>query len=210
MIDITVSAENLSKIFGRRLVFRNLNFTFDKPGIYGIAGRNGSGKTTLTKIIAGVLSPSQGKIHYTINSLRIKPEQIQKYIGFAAPYVIFYDEFTAYENLKMLTDIQGIDFESSRCDNLLSEFGLYERKNEHLSNFSSGMKQRIKIVFAMMNNLPLIIFDEPVTNLDSAGKEIFYRLLKQQGLKSLIIIASNEETDLSFCDGIIVMEDFGK
>ncbi|NLT51772.1 MAG: ABC transporter ATP-binding protein [Ignavibacteria bacterium] len=210
MINISVSAENLCKNFGRRFVFKNLNFIFDKPGIYGIAGINGSGKTTLAKIISGVLSPSQGKIYCSVNSLKINPEEIQKYIGYAAPYVVFYDEFTAYENLKMLSVIQGIDFNSNRCEKLLTEFGLYERRNEHLSNYSSGMKQRIKIIFAMMNNLPLIIFDEPITNLDSAGKEIFYRLLKQQAINSLIIIASNEEADLALCSKIIIMENFRK
>lgn len=208
MTDYTLTAENVTRTFGRRLVFKNVNFSFEKPGIYGIAGKNGSGKSTLVKIIAGIISPTSGKIIHRKNGFEIGAEKIHEIIGFVSPYLMMYDEFTAWENLELLSKIEGAEFNTERAEMLLDLFGLLNRKNDRFGGYSSGMKQRVKFVYSVLYNPPLLILDEPTSNLDNDGKEKLYKLVKDDCRKSVVLIASNEESDLALCESTIMIEDF--
>ncbi|MBN1638436.1 MAG: ABC transporter ATP-binding protein [Ignavibacteriales bacterium] len=207
MNDYKITLDNVSKSFANRLVFQNLSYEFTSNGIYGVTGKNGSGKTTLLKIISNILQPTKGKIQHFCQDKSIKNEKIYQHIGFVAPYLIFYDEFSAIENFTLLGKIKGKNFDSERSNEILKIFELYERRNEPLISFSSGMKQRVKFIFALLNNPSVLILDEPTTNLDKQGKEIFYDLIKKQKSK-IIIIASNDSADLTICNNILNIEDF--
>jgi heme exporter protein A len=208
MNNYNLLGENVTKTFGRRLVFKDLNFSYSKSGIWGIAGPNGSGKSTLVKIIAGIISPTRGKIRHSIDEKKIEDESLHNFIGFVSPYLVLYDEFTAEENLIYFSMIRGINYNKEKVDLLLSEFLLYERKNDLLKGFSSGMKQRMKFIFALMHSPKVIILDEPTSNLDATGKDSVYKLIKEQSTDSIIIVASNEENDLSLCREIIKLENY--
>jgi len=203
MSEYTLAAESINKTFGRRLIFKDISFKLNSSTIFGISGPNGSGKSTLVKIIANIISPSSGKLIHNFNGTEIKPENLHNHIGLVSPYLVLYDEFTAYENLNYFSEIRGIPFNKGRVDGLLNKFLLFNRKEDLVKTYSSGMKQRLKFIFALMHSPQLIILDEPTSNLDDEGKEVVYELVKEEGSNNIVIIASNEKTDLSLCNETI-------
>jgi heme exporter protein A len=208
MINYSVNADSLKKVFGRRLIFNNINFKFENNGIYGISGPNGSGKSTLVKIIAGISSPTSGKITHFTNDKIVIPEQLHNHIGFVSPYLVLYDEFTAWENLNYFADIRNLKFDTEKINFLLEKFLLLNRKDDFVKTYSSGMKQRLKFIFALMHSPQLLILDEPTSNLDAEGKEKVYSILLKEASSSIIIIASNDESDLEICSSRIQLELF--
>lgn len=208
MIDYSLTADLLRKNFGRRLIFENLSFRYSANGIHGIAGANGSGKSTLVKIVAGISSPSAGKVTHKADGTIVIPEKLHDYIGFVSPYLVMYDEFTAEENLKLVSNIRGMQYNKSRSEWLLEQFGIYNRRNDQVKAYSSGMKQRLKFVFAFLHSPPLIILDEPTSNLDAAGKDSVYKMVSAESKEKIILIASNEENDLSLCSSLIELENY--
>ena len=208
MINYSLEAYGLNKSFGRRLIFNDLQFKFDKSGVYGISGPNGSGKSTLVKIIAGIIGASQGKIFHKLDEKEIAEEHIHNHIGFVSPYLVLYEEFTTYENLKLFADIRGVKFNQERVDYLLNKFLIFKRKDDLLKTYSSGMKQRVKFIFALMHSPQLLILDEPTSNLDDEGKKSVYEIVKEEGQKNIVLIASNEKNDLELCSEIVLLEKF--
>ncbi|HSP88769.1 MAG TPA: ABC transporter ATP-binding protein [Ignavibacteriaceae bacterium] len=208
MSDYSLVAENVNKTFGRRLIFKDISFKINSSTIFGISGPNGSGKSTLVKIIANIISTSSGKLIHNQNGNEIKPEKLHNHIGLVSPYLVLYDEFTAYENLNYFSEIRGVSFNKERVDSLLTKFLLFNRKDDFVKTYSSGMKQRLKFIFALMHSPQLIILDEPTSNLDDEGKEVVYDLIKEEGSKNIVIVASNEKTDLSLCTDLIDLKNY--
>lgn len=210
MIDYVLTLDGITKSFGRRLVFSDINCSFSSGNIYGISGPNGSGKSTLVRIIANLISPTRGNVIHKLDNKIIEPEKLHNHIGFVSPYLFLYDEFTAEENLVHVSKIRGIKFDKQRSDSLFEQFGLFDRKNDVLRGYSSGMKQRFKFIFALLHEPQLLILDEPTSNLDNDGKDIVYKLIENKGKNNLILIASNENSDLQFCKQILDLEEFKK
>ena len=208
MSDHSVQSLSLTKSFGRRLIFKEINFVWERNGIFGISGPNGSGKSTLVKIIAGLISPTKGKIIHKNSDTEIIPEKLHDHIGFVSPYLVLYEEFSAWENLEIFAKIRGIELDKERVKNLLEEFLIYNRRNDLVKTYSSGMKQRLKFVFALMHLPEVLIFDEPTSNLDEEGKKVVYDIIKDEGKNRIVIIASNEKSDLEFCDEVLFLEKY--
>lgn len=208
MSDYKLTFDNVTKTFGRRLIFKDINCSFTNGNVYGFSGRNGSGKSTLIKIAASILSPTKGKVVHLSEEKKIIPEKLHHYLGFVSPYLVLYDEFTAEENLYHLTKIRGIKYNKERSNFLLDEFELYNRRNDYLKGYSSGMKQRMKFIFALLHNPKILFLDEPTSNLDNAGKEKVYEIIDEVGKSKLVIVASNEESDLALCSEILDIESF--
>jgi heme exporter protein A len=208
MTNYKLTFQNVTKTFGRRLIFKNIDYNFSSGNIYGFSGRNGAGKSTLIKIAAGIISPVKGKVIHNLNGKEIIPEKLHNFMGFVSPYLVLYDEFTAEENLFHFSKIRGLAFDKERAHFLLNEFELLKRKNDYLKGFSSGMKQRMKFIFALLHQPKVLFLDEPTSNLDNAGKEKVYEIIKTEGMEKLIIVASNEETDLALCTNILDIESF--
>jgi len=198
----------LNKTFGRRLIFNNLSFNIFENGITGITGPNGSGKSTLVKILAGLISPSGGKVIHKNSSREIIPEKLHNYIGFVSPYLVLYDEFSAQENLEYFARIRNVRFDKDKVDDMLNRFLLYKRRNDFVKTYSSGMKQRLKFLFALMHSPRLIILDEPTSNLDDEGKESVYNIVENESRNAIVIIASNEKGDLQLCRNLIKLEEY--
>lgn len=208
MNNFSIQAENLQKNFGRRLIFKDINFSLSLNTVFGISGANGSGKSTLIKIIAGINSPSAGKIFYKNSEKEIPSEQLHNYVGFVSPYLVLYDEFSAWENLNYFADIRNVKFNKEKIEYLLNLFLLYNRRDDLIKTYSSGMKQRMKFIFALMHSPKLILLDEPTSNLDDEGKESVYKIIEEEGKENIVIIASNEKTDLRLCSERLILEDF--
>ncbi len=199
MTNYNLELSSVKKFFGRRLIFNNLNIKINKPGIYGISGPNGSGKSTLVKIIAGFIAPSDGKVIHKIHEREIIPEKLHNHIGFVSPYLVLYEEFSAWENLELFAKIRGINLDEQRVKYLLEKFLLLNRKDDLVKTYSSGMKQRLKFIFSLMHSPELLILDEPTSNLDEEGKNSVYEIIREEGGKNIVVIASNEKADFTLC-----------
>jgi heme exporter protein A len=208
MSSYSIQSQNLSKLFGRRLIFSKIDFNWNENGIFGISGPNGSGKSTLVKIVAGLIAPSAGKIVHKISKGEIIPEKLHNHIGFVSPYLVLYEEFSAWENLKIFAKIRGISLNVTRVNDYLNIFLLDTRKNDLVKTFSSGMKQRLKFIFALMHLPQVLIFDEPTSNLDEEGKKVVYDIIREEGKTRIVIIASNESKDLELCDEVLLLEKY--
>jgi len=208
MSDYSVQSDSLSKSFGRRLIFSNINFQWQEKGIFGISGPNGSGKSTLVKIIAGLISPSKGKLIHKNSGGEIIPEKLHNHIGFVSPYLVLYEEFSAWENLKIFAEIRGVTFDEARVLFYLNEFLLENRKDDLVKTYSSGMKQRLKFIFALMHSPEVLIFDEPTSNLDDEGKKVVYKIINDEGKQRVVIVASNETRDLELCNEVLLLEKY--
>jgi len=210
MTKYSINLNNITKLFGRRLIFSSLNYNFDSNTVYGIVGNNGTGKSTLSKIICGIITPTQGKVIHLESGKEIPAEKLHNKIGFVSPYLFLYDEFTAEENLFHFSKIRGLRYDKERADFLFNKFNLDTRKNDLLRGYSSGMKQRMKFIFALYHNPPLLIFDEPTSNLDTQGKDTVYNVIAEEKKDKCIIIASNENSDLALCEKLLAVEDYRK
>lgn len=208
MTNYKLILNNLTKTFGRRIIFNNLSYSFESNNIYGVAGINGSGKSTFVKIIANILSPTKGKVIHSINNKEIEFENLFNHIGFVAPYLILYDEFSAIENLFYFCKIRGISYSDNLAKQMLKEVNLFDRRNDLVKTYSSGMKQRLKYAFALIHSPSLLILDEPTSNLDTYGKDMVNNFIKEYGKSKLVIVASNEESDLKECSHIIEIEKY--
>lgn len=205
---------NLTKYYSHRLIFGNLTLTLNENSSVGIVGKNGSGKSTLIKVISGIISPSKGDMALEIDSKSIPKEVFFKHIGLMSPYLNLYDELSGYENLEFFMNIKCPDKPANERDEkinfLLESVGLFKRKKDLYKNYSSGMKQRLKLAFALLNDPLLLLLDEPCANLDKEGIEVVYRFAQEQRKKGMLMVATNEESDLQLCDSLINIEDFKK
>jgi heme exporter protein A len=208
MTNYSIHSQNLSKLFGRRLIFKEINFNWSGSGIFGISGPNGSGKSTLVKIVAGLISASSGKIVHKNSEGEIIPELLHNHIGFVSPYLVLYEEFSAWENLHIFSKIRGVSFNEKLILFYLKQFLLDTRKDDLVKTYSSGMKQRLKFIFALMHSPEVLIFDEPTSNLDEEGKKVVYDIVIEEGKNKIVIIATNEVKDLELCNEVLLLEKF--
>ena len=208
MTNYSLTLGNVTKYFGRRLVFSGMNASFESGNVCGISGPNGSGKSTIVKIIANIISPTRGKVLHKADDKTIEEEKLHDYIGFVSPYLFLYDEFSAEENLIHISNIRGKKFDKQRSDFLFNQFNLFDRRKDIVRGYSSGMKQRLKYIFALLHQPQLIILDEPTSNLDNPGKDIVYKMIGDEGKNNLVLVASNDDPDLKLCSQILFVEDF--
>jgi heme exporter protein A len=200
MSSISLIANGVSKEFNRSSIFKDISFSLSSPGSLSITGKNGAGKSTLSKIIAGLLSSTQGTVTYSDHEKQMGIEEFKHQIGFVSPYLNLYDEFTALENLQFLSRIRMAAQENGdRIKELLTLVGLWNRRDDLVGTYSSGMKQRLKYAFALLNNPALLILDEPTSNLDTEGIEIVQHIVLQQKKENILIIATNNDEEAQWC-----------
>jgi heme exporter protein A len=203
---VRVDAEHISKRFNRRAVFKDISFSIETGEVFGITGRNGSGKSTLLRIVGGLLTPSGGGIRYTLDGSMIAPERLHQHIGYVAPYLTLYEEFSAEENIALYARIRGLAFHRRDAQDLLARVGLPLDRKDPIRAFSSGMKQRMRVVFAVLHRPPLLLLDEPISNLDAEGMRTVYDLVAEFRARGTVIIATNDNEDIAQCDRTISVE----
>jgi ABC-type multidrug transport system ATPase subunit len=200
---------NIGRRFNRDWIFRNIDYTFTIGETYAILGPNGSGKSTLLQILNGSLSPSAGNISYSLNDQVVEAESIFKQLSLAAPYLEVIEEFTLDEmidfHFKFKSYLKGMDKEA--VINLLNLDG---SKNKLIKYFSSGMKQRLKLALAFCSDTPLLMLDEPTSNLDTQGVDWYLNLVQQFALNRLTIICSNQQHEYGFCRHQLNISDYKK
>jgi heme exporter protein A len=198
---VTLTAVGVAKDFNRRTIFQNVSFSLLSPSSLAITGKNGTGKSTLSKILVGLVGSTHGSISYTLNEKRIGIEVFKHYIGFVSPYLNLYDEFTALENLQILSRIRTTTRgNESRMKEILGLVDLWQRRDDRIGTFSSGMKQRLKYAFALLHNPAVLILDEPTSNMDNEGIEFVRCVVRQQKKQGVLIIATNDRKEAGWCD----------
>jgi len=199
-----ITLNNTGKRFNLEWIFRHVEFEFSSGKSYAIVGANGSGKSTLLQVIAGALMHSEGNIIYTDDQQKIiSNDLIFEQISIAAPYLELIEEMTATE---FLTFHQTFKTFIKPIPEILAEIGLAQAANKQIRYFSSGMKQRLKLGQAFFSNSSILLLDEPTTNLDGVGIQLYLRLIKDYAEKRLLIICSNDEAEYGFCDEKIIVE----
>ncbi|SFC01974.1 ABC-type multidrug transport system, ATPase component [Parapedobacter composti] len=199
--------EGIGRRFNRDWIFRHLDYRFTAGQRYAILGPNGSGKSTLLQVVASSLTPSAGHITYRLAGKAVEPDEMYRYLALAAPYIELIEEFSLREQLRF--HFSHKNYLAGFNEQAIIDFlELHAAKDKQLRHFSSGMKQRVKLVLACCADTPLILLDEPTSNLDEPGVNWYLRLVERTAHGRLLIICSNQEREYSFCDHHLYITDY--
>ena len=203
-----IALRDVGKKYNKEWIFRHVEFTLSSQSNYVISGSNGSGKSTFLKIISGLLAPTEGSISFTLNNREIRKDTIFKHLSIATPYLELYEQLTLEEVLDFHFKFKApVEPQSNRE---IAEI-LYLKKSmkQPVRTFSSGMKQRLKLGLAILSSTPLLLLDEPTSNLDRRAINWYKEMIENFGDNRLIIVCSNQQEDeYRFCDQEINIEDF--
>ena len=202
-----INLSNLGKRYNYEWIFRNLTYTLESGSSYAILGHNGSGKSTLLTVIAGHNLHSEGEISYSTGNRAIAPDELYRHLSLTAPYLELVEEFTLLEMLTFHTRFKQLRHGLSHLD-LIDRMGLQKSKNKFVKDFSSGMKQRLKLGLAIYSDTSLLLLDEPTTNLDQEGVAWYQEHVGQNKEGRLIIVGSNIKHEYSFCDQHLHITDY--
>jgi len=202
-----ISLEHISKKFQRYWIFKDITYNFSAPGSYALLGPNGSGKSTLLRLIAGMQNPSKGKVVHELEGRSIVDEGIFEHISYCAPGMEIIEELTLREYLDFHFNFKK-PLPGFTVSHLIETIGLGAAAEKPIGDYSSGMKQRVKLAQAIFADTPALLLDEPCTNLDQAGVAQYLQWMDRYSGKRLVIIASNDEREYSFCKEQIRVEDF--
>lgn len=213
---MTISLKNTGKRFNREWIFRHFSYTFLPEKNYAITGPNGSGKSTLLQVIAGATLHNEGTIEYNTTGNPKEPDagqrttdsmQHYKSISIAAPYLELIEEMTAGEMLSFHATFKPM-LQNLNTREMLSLVGLGKAEHKQIRYFSSGMKQRLKLAQAFFSDTPVLLLDEPTTNLDADGIALYRRLISEYSSNKLVIISSNVKEEYEFCTEVLSIADY--
>ena len=204
-----VSLTDAGKRFNRDWIFRHFTYTFEKGNSYAIIGPNGSGKSTLLQVLSGSMQLSEGGGQWVVGDGPLANEEVYKLVSICAPYLEVVEEMSLKEFLEFHHHFKPF-LPSFSIENIISIIGLQEAVNKQIRFYSSGMKQRVKLAQAIFSDTPFLLLDEPCTNLDSTGIELYHRLIDQYCTSRLVIVSSNDEIEYSFCKAKINITDHKK
>jgi ABC-type multidrug transport system ATPase subunit len=199
-----ITLTDAGKRFNREWIFRHLHYQFSPPNAYAITGPNGSGKSTLLQFIAGALMPSEGKISYA-EEHEIPAAAVFQYLSIAAPYLETIEEMTANEFFRFHQTFKSF-LPGMTISGILDIIGLSQAADKQIRYYSSGMKQRVRLAQAFFCDTRVLLLDEPTTNLDAPGIELYHRLVQNYCAGKLILVSSNDPQEFSFCNQVIEME----
>jgi ABC-type multidrug transport system ATPase subunit len=203
-----INLTGAGKRFNREWIFRNANLHFQSGTAYAITGANGSGKSTLLQCIGGMLQLSTGKIDYiNASSEQLLSELAYKQISFCAPYLDVIEEMTLTEFLQFHKQFKSF-LHGIHPKDIIGMLGLEAASNKQIRNFSSGMKQRVKLAQCILSDTAIVLLDEPCSNLDTKGIELYHSLVENYCRERLVIVCSNDEVEYRFCEQRISIQDY--
>ena len=205
---MTISLSDLGKRFNRDWIFRRLTYEFSAGNSYALIGPNGTGKSTLLQVIGGALFFNEGTIRYTNTAQQeIKDELVFKQVAIAAPYLELIEEMTGQELLDFHQTFKPF-MKGKNSAAILHEVGLSDAAQKQIRYYSSGMKQRLKLAQSFFCDTPVLLLDEPCTNLDQNGIELYHRLLSLYTQTRIVIIASNDPVEYKFCQQQLLLSEY--
>lgn len=204
-----ISLQAVSKRFNYDWIFRDLHYTFSAPKKIAVTGANGSGKSTLMRILSGQLSPSEGKVVFTMNNTTVELDHVYRHIAFAAPYMELIEDFSLQEQVRFQQKFKPL-ISGISIDQCIEIAQLFPHRNKLIKNYSSGMKQRVKLMLALCSDTPVVLLDEPATNLDAAGVAWYQDMIARFTAERMVVVSSNIEREYAFCEEILVIENYKK
>ncbi|MGY6522293.1 MAG: ABC transporter ATP-binding protein [Mongoliitalea sp.] len=204
---ISIQLVNCSKRFQFEWIFKGISLNLDEANAWAITGSNGSGKSTLIKCISGQLPLTEGNIDYSLNGKKILDTEIYQFLVISAPYLELPEEFTLREVLDFHFKFKKA-YRNLSIEKMMDRMYLSEHKNKAISQFSSGMKQRLKLGLCFFSDVPLILLDEPTSNLDKKASDWYLDLVEEFGSDRKILVCSNEPKEYGFCDKQITIEQY--
>ena len=198
---------DVGKRFNREWIFRHCSYEFTSGKSYAITGPNGSGKSTLLQVIAGATLHNEGSITFNNRQQITDTEKHYTCISIAAPYLELIEEMTAKEMLEFHSKFKPL-MQSLSVEDMLQTVGLEKAINKQIRYYSSGMKQRLKLAQAFFSNSPVLLLDEPTTNLDADGIALYHTLIGNYTKDKLVIVSSNVKQEYDFCEEVIEIGDY--
>ena len=201
---MTISLSDAGKRYNRDWIFRHLTYTFEAGKSYAITGPNGSGKSTLLQAIGGALHLNQGKVEFEVGSQGsgvnnpIVPENFYQHVSICAPYLEVVEEMTVREFLEFHSQFKPL-LSSITINDIIALVGLEKAVNKQIRYYSSGMKQRVKLAQSIFSDVPVVLLDEPCTNLDAEGIALYQKLISDYCTDRLVVVSSNDEVEFGFC-----------
>ncbi len=198
---VTLTA--VTKSFGRETVFKGVDLVLEPGSRTAILGPNGSGKSTLLQVIAGAAMPTSGIVAHELNGTALEADMVYRHISIAAPYLGLYEDLSLQEAIDTHCAFKPLRGAPSVKD--VARTALLEKDlQKPVRNFSSGMKQRLKLTLAILSETPLLLLDEPGSNLDAKGLEWFRALLNAHLDGRTVVVASNRQAEETFaCEATV-------
>lgn len=202
--------ENTAKRYIKEWVFRDLTYSFNSNNAYVLLGSNGSGKSTLLQVVSSYLSPSKGKVKFFSDEELLDSSLIYKQISLATPYMELPEEFTLSEVIDFHLKFKNFRSNISK-EEFIKTCYLENARDKIVSNFSSGMKQRLKLALAILSDTDGLFLDEPISNLDKKGILWYKQLIQSNIANRIVVVCSNHiEDEYFFCKEQIQIEDYKK
>lgn len=201
--------DQLGKRFRFEWIFKNLEATLTAGEQWAVLGPNGSGKSTLLKILSGHLTPTKGQVRFQLEGRTVEPDEVYRHVAYAAPYIEFIEEFTLQEAVDFHKKLKPL-LPGLQTPELIELLELPGAKHKAIRYFSSGMKQRLKLALAICSRTHILLLDEPSTNLDREATHWFHRMLDRFADGRLVVIATNEQSDVAHCQHFIHIAAFKK
>ena len=205
---IKLTLQNTGKRFNKEWIFRSLDLVLNHGDSLAILGANGSGKSTIARVMSGFMIPSEGKVKLEIEGVTVEDNNYYKHLSYVAPYLDLLEEFTLTEMLNFHRKFKPI-VNNHSTSILISRLGMEKQANKIIAQFSSGMKQRVKLLLAIMTSVPLTFLDEPTVNLDVQGIDWYRNLLADFTDERIIVVCSNHQNaEHEFCKQTLTVSDF--
>jgi ABC-type multidrug transport system ATPase subunit len=204
-IKMQITLNNVGKRFNREWIFRHCSYEFVSGKSYAITGSNGSGKSTLLQVIAGSLTHNEGTIEFNNEQRITNNEQLYSHVSIAAPYLELVEEMSAREMLEFHAQFKRLVLPIAEA---LQIVGLEKATDKQIRYYSSGMKQRLKLAQAFFSNTPVLLLDEPTTNLDADGIALYHQLIDNYTSGKLVIVSSNDTQEYDFCGEVIKIGEY--
>ncbi|HSC39143.1 MAG TPA: ATP-binding cassette domain-containing protein [Chitinophagaceae bacterium] len=198
---MTISVSDAGKRYNRDWVFRHFTHTFHTGTSYAITGPNGSGKSTLLQALGGALALSEGKLEFELTD-QPSTDTLYQHISIAAPYLEVIEEMTVTEFLQFHQTFKPL-LPDLTIKEIIAVVGLAPAAHKQIRYYSSGMKQRAKLAQAIFSDTPVVLLDEPCTNLDSSGISLYQQLIHDYCSNRLVIVSSNDEAEYGFCKEVV-------
>ena len=202
-----VSLTDAGKRFNRDWIFRHLSYTFEEGQSYAIIGPNGSGKSTLLQVLSGSMLLSEGNGQWATGNEQIVNEDIYNHVSICAPYLEVVEEMTLREFLNFHHGFKPF-LPGLSLEKIIMLIGLEKSAGKQIRYYSSGMKQRVKLAQAIFSNTTTVLLDEPCTNFDKAGYDLYYQLINDYCRKRMVIVSSNDHHEYEFCTQKLNIQDW--